>query len=389
MRLAIIGDRGIPARYSGFSTLVEQLAIRLVEEHAIDVTVYCRTNYYEEREPVWRGVHRVFLPAPGGKSFESLIHSTLSIMHAMFRRYDVIFVLDPGNAPLCWPLRFRRWPVVIHTDGLGWKRRKWSRLQRAYYRWSERLSGWVADWLVTDSRAMQRYYAEEYGVHSSFIPYSGEVGPPPSDEGLNRFGLEPGGFYLAVARLEPENNVDLIIHEYRATSCARPLVVVGGNPYGTPYAQAILNQSDQRIRCLDAVWDAAVLNGLYANCYCYLHGHEVGGTNPSLLRAMQAGAPCVVVDVVFNREVVGEAGLLFGKGPGELAALLSKIEETPTELARRGAELRARASAEYRWDAIAAAFTTLFRTLLRDRRAGRRPDALNVYHPHDFRTTSP
>src|SRR5215472_7960728 len=175
MRLAIIGDRGIPARYSGFSTLVEQLAVRLVEEHAIEVTVYCRTNYYDEREPVWHGVHRVFLPAPGGKSFESLIHSTLSIMHAMFGRYDVIFVLDPGNAPLCWPLRFRQWPVVIHTDGLGWKRRKWSRLQRAYYRWSERLSGWVADWLVTDSRAMQRYYADEYGVRSSFIPYSGEV----------------------------------------------------------------------------------------------------------------------------------------------------------------------------------------------------------------------
>jgi glycosyltransferase involved in cell wall biosynthesis len=165
--------------------------------------------------------------------------------------------------------------------------------------------------------------------------------------------------------------------------------VVGGNPYGTPYAQAILNQSDQRIRCVDAVWDAAVLNGLYANCYCYLHGHEVGGTNPSLLRAMHAGAPCVVVDVEFTREVVGEEGLLFVKAPGELAALLSKIEDTPSELARRGAALQARASAEYRWDAIAAAFTTLFRTLLDDRRAGGKHDPLNVYHPHDFPTTAP
>jgi glycosyltransferase involved in cell wall biosynthesis len=387
MRLAIIGDRGIPARYSGFSTLTEELASRLVRDHGADVTVYCRNHYYEDREPEWRGVHRVFLPAPGGKSFESLIHSTLSIAHALFQRYDAILVLDPGNAPLCLPLRLRRWPVLLHTDGLGWQRRKWSKLQRRYYKWSEWVSVQIADALVTDARAMQRYYRDEYGAGSVFIPYSGVVGGPPVDDGLRRFGLQPGGYYLVVARLEPENNVDLIIREYLASSAMRPLVVVGGSPYGTTYSQEILNEPDPRVRSVGAIYDSPVLNGLYRDCYCYIHGHEVGGTNPSLLRAMQAGAPCAAVDVVFTREVLGEAGLFFGKAPGNLAAVFSRIDGEVAALVKRGQALRTRAGTEYRWDAIAAAFEALIKALIADRRAAQGPDVartLDVYRPGEF-----
>jgi glycosyltransferase involved in cell wall biosynthesis len=380
MRLAIIGDRGIPARYSGFSTMTEELALRLVHEYGDAVTVYCRTPYYEDHAPIWRGVKRVFLNAPGGKSFESLIHSSLSILHALFCRYDAILVLDPGNAPLCWPLRLRRWPVLLHTDGLGWQRRKWSKLQQRYYKWSEWVSVHVADALVTDARAMQKYYQTEYGAASSFIPYSGVVGAAPVEDALIQHGLEKGGYYLAVARLEPENNVDLIIREYKASSATRPLVVVGGSRYGTDYARAILDEPDPRVRCLGAIYETALLNGLYQHCYAYLHGHEVGGTNPSLLRAMQAGAPCVGVDVVFTREVIGPDGLFFAKTEGTLAGLLSDIDTQPDDMARRGLAVQRRASQDYRWDAIAAAFSELVAALLRDRRAG----GLECYRPQDF-----
>lgn len=137
MRVAIIGDRGIPARYSGFSTLVEELAVGLVRDHRMDVTVYCRNQYYEERSPIWQGVRCRYLPAPGGKSFESIVHSNLAVLDAAFRRFDLVFVVDPGNGPFILPLRALCVPVVIHTDGLGWQRRKWNRLQRTYYKWSE------------------------------------------------------------------------------------------------------------------------------------------------------------------------------------------------------------------------------------------------------------
>ena len=133
--------------------MVEQLAVRLVDDYGMDVTVYCRNQYYEERGPDYRGVRRVFLPAPGGKSFESIIHSTMSILHAAFSRYDLAFVLDPGNGPLSLPLVLRRMPMVLHTDGLGWQRRKWSPLQQRYYKWSEKVSALFATWLVTDARA--------------------------------------------------------------------------------------------------------------------------------------------------------------------------------------------------------------------------------------------
>ncbi len=370
MRLAIIGDRGIPARYSGFSTLTEQLATRLVAEYGWDVTVYCRNQYYEDHAPVWRGVKRVFLPAPGGKSFESIIHSTLSMLHAAFCSYDAAFVLDPGNAPLSWPLLLARTPMVFHTDGLGWQRRKWSRLQQRYYKWSEWVSAKLGDWLVTDALAMQRYYIEEYAAQSSFIPYSGAVGDPPTDAGLKTHGLESGGYYLVVARFEPENNVDLIVREYLAANCTRPLVIVGNSRYGTDYARQIMAEPDPRVRCLGGIYETAILNGLYRGAFCYLHGHEVGGTNPSLLRAMQAGAPCAAVDVVFTREVLGETGVFFSKEPGALAEVLARMELAPHAQLARGRAACARATAEYRWDAIAAATATLFRAVLRARREG-------------------
>lgn len=389
MRLAIIGDRGIPARYSGFSTLVEQLATRLVSEHGAEVTVYCRTHYYapEERSPDWRGVRRVFLPAPGGKSFESLVHTALSMGHAVtVGRQDAVFVLDPGNAPLCPLLRLRRWPIALHTDGLGWQRRKWSNLQRRYYRWSERVAVGVSDALVTDAKAMQAYYQETYGAGSSFIPYAGAVGGEPDAAAPARLGLLPGGYALVVARFEPENNVDLIIRGYLASSCTRPLVVVGGSPYRTPYVAGIEALAGERVRLLGRVDDPAQLNGLYAGAWLYLHGHEVGGTNPSLLRAMQAGAPCAAVDVVFTREVLGEAGLFFPRDEAALAELLNRLEADSAGLHARGEALRARAEAVYRWDAIADAYATLFTTLLRDRRAAwpRGPGIADVYHPERF-----
>lgn len=373
MKIAIIGDRGIPARYSGFSTLVEQLALRLVQDHGMDVTVYGRNHYYQERPPIWRGVRCVWLPAPGGKSFESIVHSNLAILHAAaLRRFDLVFVVDPGNAPFIAPLRLRGVPALFHTDGLGWMRRKWSPMQRRYYKWAEKVCARWATWLVTDARAMQRYYEDEYSAPSSFIPYSGDVGDAADDEGLRRFGLEPGGFYLVVARMEPENNVDLIIREYRRSGLDKPLIVVGSSPYPTDYWRAIQAESHGAVRCVGGIFESAVLNGLYRSCAAYLHGHEVGGTNPSLLRAMHWGAACVPIDIVFHREVVGEAAPFFRPEPGHLAGILRALDADLDRRAALGVAAQARARRLYRWDAVGDAYAGLFRDIVAARRA-RRP----------------
>lgn len=387
-RIVILGDRGIPAKYGGFSTLIEEVATRLVRDHAMSVTVYCRRSYYQERPAEHRGVRCVYAPAPGGKTFESIINSNLTFWHAaFFGRYDLAFIVDPGNAPFVAPLVIRGIPRIMHTDGMGWKRSKWGALQQAYYKWSERICAAASTWLVTDSRVMSRYYRDEYGADSTFIPYGHVTGPEPSDEALRRFGVEHGGYLLAVARMEPENNLDLIIREYKRTASRRPLLVVGSSPYRSDYADRVLALADARVRCVGSVFEPEILNGLYRNCYLYVHGHEVGGTNPSLLRAMGAGAACLPIDVPFHREVLGDHNPYFAKEPGALAAEIERLEREPDTVRALAASARSRAVAHYRWDAVAAAYAELFREVLRASRSGQAFQAapgFEPYRPLDF-----
>ena len=386
-RIAIIGDRGIPARYSGYSTLVEELATRLVANHGMDVTVYCRRHYYAKRPSTYRGVRCVYLPAPGGKNFESIVHSNLSIWHAAMVGYDLAFVLDPGNAPFVGPLILRSIPRLMHTDGLGWKRPKWNRLQRRYYKWSEWVSARASTWMVADSRAMQRFYEREYGTSSSFIPYGSVFGETATPDVLRAYGVEPGGYMLAVARVEPDNNVDLIINEYKRSSSRWPLIVVGEARHPGAYAKRILAQADDRVRCVGAIWDPGVLNALYRHCRLYIHGHEVGGTNPGLLRAMGQGAPCLPLDVEFHREVLGQDNGYFTKTPGDLAQRIDRLSSDPEPLRAMAERAKQRANGLYRWDAVADGYARLFVAVLRERAAGARfrPDTgFEPYRPAAF-----
>lgn len=388
MKVAIIGDRGIPARYSGFSTLVEEIATRLVADHGADVTVYCRTSYYKERPPTFKGVRCVYLPAPGGKSFESIIHSFAAMTHAaLFRNFDVVFVVDPGNAPYCFPLKLRMYPTLFHTDGLGWKRTKWSPLQRKYYKWSEKVCAALSTWLVTDSREMQRYYRDEYHADSTFIPYGSEVGGGYSESALTKFGITKGNYMLVVARLEPENNTDLAIQGYRAAGLDMPLVVVGGAQYESEFSRKIFAENDGKVRCVGGVYEPDALNGLYKHCCVYLHAHEVGGTNPSLLRAMGAGAACLPLNVPFHTEVLGPDNPYFEKNAESVAAKLKELVANPSEIERLRKLALHRSDSLYRWDAVAAGYHEVFRRMVEARKTGKRDQlATEAYAPERFVT---
>ncbi len=387
MRLAIIGERGIPAKYSGFSTLIEQMATRLVSRYGFEVTVYCRSHYFAERPARFKGVRCIYLPAPGGKSLESIIHSNLSITHAFFSSYDLVFVLDPGNGPFVIPLRLRGFPVVMHTDGMGWKRQKWSPMQQRYYKWSESVTARLSHWLVTDSEAMRQYYLDEYRADSTFIPYAGEVGAGLDASVLADHGLVENGYYLAVARIEPENNVHVVIREYRAANLQKPLVIVGSARYNTPYGRQINAESDDKVRCIGSVYDTNKLNALFANCYAYLHGHEVGGTNPSLLNAMHMRAAPIAMDVVFHREVMGPQGLYFSAKEGNLRDVLRNVDSNPQRVSELRDVAKLRSDSLYRWDAVVAAYAEMFKRVVQAR-ARKRPlrEAMNerLYQPEHF-----
>ncbi|GGS83115.1 glycosyl transferase [Planobispora rosea] len=361
MRIAMIGTRGVPARYGGFETAVEEIGSRLAAA-GHEVRVYCRSA--EERLAIYKEMRLVHLPAVRHKVLETLSHTAVSVGHLMGRRTDVALVFNAANAPLLPLIRAARIPVATHVDGLEWKRAKWNGLGQRYYLAAERLSVRWSDRIIADAQAIQDYYRERYGVPSVMIPYGAPI-QERCDEGLLRGeGYEPGGFHLVVARFEPENHVDLIVEGYARSAARLPLVVVGSAPYAEEYSRRIARTADgdERIRLVGGVWNQDLLDAMYAGCATYLHGHSVGGTNPSLLRAMGAGAPVIAFDVVFNREVLGGSGVFFGDAE-TLAEAVENAEKQPDRERERGVAGRERARHEYTWDDVAARYERLCQDL--------------------------
>lgn len=357
MRIAMIGTRGVPARYGGFETAVEEIGRRLAAG-GHEVTVYTRGEKHPE--PTYLGMKLVHLPAVKKKVAETLSHTALSVGHAAVRRPQVALVFNAANAPLLPVLRTLRIPVATHVDGLEWKRAKWSGAGQRYYKTVEKLAVRWSDALISDAVGIQDYYRETFGASSVFIPYGAPILGETDTGKLREAGYEPGGFHLIVARFEPENHLHVKIEGFRASRATRPLVVVGSAPYSDTYTARLheLAGGDPRIRFVGGVWDQDLLDAYYAGALTYLHGHSVGGTNPSLLRAMGAGASVLAYDVNFNREVLGDSGRFFGDA-ASLAAAVEAAEADPAGTALLGEAARKRAAESYVWDDVARAYEKL------------------------------
>lgn len=364
MKIAILGSRGIPACYSGYDTLVEELAFGLVKTNATEVLVYCRDSYYKDRISSLRGVKLIYLPAPRLKGVESLIHSFISSLHVIWQKADIIYFVDPANAPFCLFLRLLGKRVVIHTNGLGWKRSKWGPFARRYYKFVEWLSARTAHALVTDNPAMQDYYRNEYNADSVYIPYGAESSYGVDDSIYKQFYLQRQKYMLLVARIEPENNVDFIIEEYCGSSVKLPLIVVGDSPYNPQYMDYLHRLANDRVIFAGRLDNQPKLNALYKGAYLYIHGHSVGGTNPSLLRAMYAGTAPLVFDVPFNRSVISDFGFLFERKKGDLSNTLNLLTKSPEEVSRIAKGAHHRARTYFTWENVINEHVVLFRRVM-------------------------
>lgn len=368
LSIAMVGTRGVPARYGGFETAVEEVGRRLVERgHA--VRVYCRPVAGTDALTEHLGMELVNRPAMRRRSLETLSHTGLSAAHLVRRRTDVAFVFNAANSPFLPVLRAARIPVATHVDGLEWKRAKWGPSGQRYYRTAEALAVRWSDALIADAQGIADYYADEFGADTRLLTYGAPLLQDSGTDRLADLGLEPDGYHLVVARFEPENHVDIAVEGYVRSGARRPLVVVGSAPYSDGYTRQVhaAAAGDDRVRFVGGVWDQTQLDQLYANASTYVHGHSVGGTNPSLLRAIGAGTATLAFDVSFNREVLGEHGRYFTSA-AQLAALLDEAEVHPGDVAARARALRLRAR-DYDWDAVA----TGYEQLALDLRAGRVP----------------
>jgi glycosyltransferase involved in cell wall biosynthesis len=367
LRIAMIGSRGIPACWTGFETFAEELSFRLVEL-GHDVTVYARKGYPEEQPGnEFKGVKIVFTPYLKHRELERLSHEVTSIAHSLRHPFDVYYVLGTPSAPLYAPLRWlaRRRVVVINTDGLEWRRPKWRDRGKGYMKFAEWCAARIsAHELVADSQAIRRHYLDRYGRDSTFLTNGAYLLNELPEGALDQWGVTAGDYYLIACRIEPDNNIDLIIKEFIDSGSDKELVIAGGMNYETPFWAHVQKLAEgHRVRFLGPVYGPMLVEKLHLGCYGYLHGHEMGGTNPSLLKAMGCSNCAIALGTEFNTEVLADTGLTWDKTPGTLAERIRWADAHPDEVRALGRRAQERIREHYTWDKIAQDHDRYFRGL--------------------------
>jgi len=363
--IAILGTRGIPANYGGFETFAEEVSARLAAR-GHTVTVYCRVGNSVHTGSVYKGVRLVVLPTIKHKYLDTIVHAFLSVWHVSFSGVRIVYICNAINSVFAFIPRLFGKKVIINVDGLEWKRAKWNNLGKKAYQVSEWIATKLANVIISDSRGIQQYYRDKFRYEAVYITYGAEKKVASSnDELLKNFGLENRNYILYVSRLEPENNALIMIQAYARVKTDMPLVIVGHAPYGKPYIQKLRTTADSRVKFLGAVYGEGYAT-LQSHAYMYLHGNEVGGTNPALLEAMAFGNCVLANGVSFNQEVVSEAGLCFE--PGNIADLQQKITHLLSKPdivdTFRGLAVK-RISKLFNWDDIVLQYEELFSDMLR------------------------
>lgn len=360
LSFAIIGSRGFPSTYGGYETLVRYLA-RYIVADGHHVTVYCRAP--ENGKRVWfeEGVRCVATRGKDNKQFSTLSFGATSCFDASLRRFDAALVLNIANGYWMPLLRAARVPFAVNTDGLEWKRAKWSKLGKAVFKSGAELSARIAPELVCDSEALGKVWEEEFGRSSVFIPYGGEIREPLGDTRIRDLGLTAGSYVLSVARLAPENNVELTLDAIDHLGAdAPPAVVVGSANFDNPVTDRLTTMQDAgKVLWLGHVSDQDLLAELWQNAGVYVHGHSVGGTNPALLQALGAGAPTIALDTVFNREVLPFEQHLYPDSKADLAERLALITGSREEQQALIGTGRDAVVARYSWDQVCRDYTDL------------------------------
>lgn len=315
LKIGIIGCRGIPNRYGGFEQFAEKLSVGLVKQ-GHRVWVYNSHNH-PCRDPRWQGVHRLLCYDPEylfGQAGQ-FIYDWNCIRDSRRRGFDIILQLGYTSSSV-WHRQLPAGPVVVtNMDGLEWQRSKYSRPVRRFLKHAEKLAAVHSHALVADSEAIREYLQQEYSLPSTFIPYGADVVENTGADHLTKYDLKAGGYYLVIARLQPDNHIEEIIRGHAASGTPHPLVIVGNtqNGYGRRLKRKYAGKTNKpgSIRFLDSIFDQSTLNCLRRHGRLYFHGHSSGGTNPSLLEAMAASAPVCAHDNMFNHAVLGDDAIYF------------------------------------------------------------------------------
>ncbi len=362
-RVAIIGTVGVPANYGGFETLAEHLIEDLGDKH--DITVFCSGKKYakEERRKTYKGASLKYIPLDAN-GVQSILYDSISIIRSLFFA-DVLMVLGVAGA---WILPFVRLftnkKIIISIDGIEWKRDKWSLFAKLYLFWAEKIAVNYSHIDISDNEAIQDYTAARYGTLSRIIEYGADhtLKITPTEEDIHAFSFLASPYAFKVCRIEPENNVHLILEAFSKTSTL-PLVIIGNwknSAYGIGLKAQYSNHPN--IHILDPIYDQAKLDVIRSNASLYVHGHSAGGTNPSLVEAMYLGLPILAYGVSYNR-VTTERQALYFKNLDDLIQTIESLDYG--RLNELGEMMERTAKRRYVWSKIAFKYDLLISEALR------------------------
>jgi glycosyltransferase involved in cell wall biosynthesis len=370
--LDLLGTRGLPAAHGGFETFAERLALHLVAR-GWRVRVYGQAvGRGPAQRDLWRGIERVTLPVPWAGAFGTVVFDWRAIAEALrhARRHaeppGLALTLGYNTAMFCARLRRAGWVQAINMDGLEWAREKWGPLARAWFRVNERAALHVAEHLVADHPVIEARLRDLGAGSVHGIAYGADA-PPPADAAMQAdeaaqlaaLGLAPQRYLTLIARPEPENSVLEAVRGFSIRPRGLKLVVLGEYTDAQHYHRAVREAAGPEVRFPGPIYDAAVLRALRRHALAYVHGHRVGGTNPSLVEALAAGNPVIAHDNAFNRQVAADAAAVWFRDATGFDATLSALLARPERLAAMADAARRRHAEAYRWEPILARYEAL------------------------------
>jgi glycosyltransferase involved in cell wall biosynthesis len=364
-RIAFAGTRGVPANYGGFETAVDEITRRFVAA-GYECDVFCRLSHSGEQLDQHEGRRLIYVKGATQTWLETFASAFQTGWYLLLHRrdYDHVFWFNNANFPGILLALLAGIPLTVNTDGLEWRRKKWSWPFKVYYMATSWFISRIVPRLVSDSFGIQEFYRKVFWRKTMMIPYGVprrvEISPEEQAGILQSYNLQPGKYFLQITRFEPDNLPLEITKGFLESGLGERgyQYVAVGYRGDSPYALALHELSGRGggVRVLPAVYDPKVLFTLRTNCFAYVHGNSVGGTNPALLEAMSTCPRILAIDVPFSREVMAGSGLYFR--PDNIAAAIGQSLEQPAQC-----ETFQKRAAWYDWDAVARAYMEIIEGL--------------------------
>ncbi|WP_438268856.1 DUF1972 domain-containing protein [Paraburkholderia youngii] len=375
-----MGTRGIPAQHGGFETFAERLALYLTRR-GWAVTVYCQGQVGGTliSEDSWCGIKRIFVPIKRDGPIGTVEFDWKSVRNAAEAQGSLVLTLGYNTAIFCTYLRWRGIRNLINMDGLEWRRSKWRWHERAWLFMNERIGCWTGNHLIADHPSIAAHLATRVKHRKiTMIPYGADHIDERSGDVPKELGLAKTSYALVIARPEPENSVLEIVTAFSRRPRGAKLVVLGKyDPQKNPYHREVVDAAGPEVLFPGAIYDQNAVNALRREALFYLHGHQVGGTNPSLVEALGANCAVIAHDNEFNRWVAGPEARFFSSESDCDLHISALLADAATVRAMREASGR-RFDSAFRWDSVLAQYEAL---LERNLQSGRKPKVSTALPP--------